>query len=492
MANVMGLARRAGWNVIDQVMSALSNMLLMVFVARALDKTAFGAFAMAFVAYGVAVAVSKAMVGQPLQMRHSADSPEAFRRAVRTSQGTAAWLGLVGSVICVAVWAFVPGPVGAAFLALAPCLPALTMQDSCRMAFFAAGRADRAALIDFVRMVLQFALLFGAIALGWTSVGILTLTWGIAGLVSAAVGLALLKSPPSLFGAGEWLGEQKDITGYLLAEYILGLGAAQFGTLLIAPLSSPADVGAMRAVQTLLGPLNILGTAALAFAVPELSRRAHMRAPSRIKAMILASGVMTAVSSGYVIVLLLLPDGVGRALFTDSWAGAQPVLLPMGINAIAASAGIGAAVTLYGMGLAQKTFKLNVLRAPLLLGLMCLGAVQYGAVGAGWALATVELLFLPFWAVTAVRASRRHDRDRDAARTAGASADPDATSAATVTTRAATSDGEDAEASVRGADATEDVAPGQPASHAPVDDGGRHTSADVATEPETMLRERRP
>ena len=82
MANVMGLARRAGWNVIDQVMSALSNMLLMVFVARALDKTAFGAFAMAFVAYGVAVALSKAMVGQPLQMRHSADSPEAFRRAV--------------------------------------------------------------------------------------------------------------------------------------------------------------------------------------------------------------------------------------------------------------------------------------------------------------------------------------------------------------------------------------------------------------------------
>lgn len=415
MANVMGLARRAGWNVVDQVMSALSNMLLMVFVAQALDDAAgFGAFSMAFVAYGVAVAVSKAIVGQPLQMRHSADPPETFRRAVRTSQGAAAWLGLLGAAICVGVWALVPGPIGAAFLALAPCLPALTMQDSCRMAFFACGRADRAALIDFVRMVLQFGLLFGAIGLGWTSVGVLTLTWGIAGLVSATVGLALLAAPPSLFGAGDWMREQKDITGYLMAEYVLGLGAAQFGTLLIAPLSSAADVGAMRAVQTLLGPLNILGTAALAFAVPELSRRAHMRAPGRIKAMILASGVMTLIAASYVGVLLLLPDPVGHWLFRDSWSGAQPVLVPMGVNSVAASAGIGAAVTLYGMGLAQKTFKLNVLRAPLLLGLMCLGAVEYGAVGAGWALATVELLFLPFWAVTAVRASHRHDRDRDA------------------------------------------------------------------------------
>ncbi|GAB48992.1 hypothetical protein, partial [Mobilicoccus pelagius] len=416
MANVMGLVRRAGWNVVDQMMSALSNMLLMVFVARALnDAAGFGAFSMAFVAYGVAVAVSKAMVGQPLQMRHSADSPESFRRAVRTSQGTAAWIGVVGAIVSVGVWLFVGGPVGAAFLALAPCLPALTMQDSCRMAFFAAGRADRAALIDFVRMVLQFGLLFGAIALGWTSVGVLTLTWGIAGLVSAALGLALLAAPPSLLGAGEWLAEQKDITGYLLAEYVLGLGAAQFGILLIAPLSSPADVGALRAVQTLLGPLNILGTAALAFAVPELSRRADMRAPGRLKAMVFASAAMTIAASAYVGVLLLLPDPVGEWLFRDSWRGAQPVLVPMGVNSIASCAGVGAAVTLYGMGLARKTFHLNILRAPLLLGLMCLGAVRFGAVGAGWALATVELLFLPFWAVAAVRACFRHDRERDEA-----------------------------------------------------------------------------
>ncbi|GMA42211.1 hypothetical protein GCM10025883_42560 [Mobilicoccus caccae] len=423
MVNAMSLARRAGWNVIDQVMSALSNMLLMVFVAQALnDASGFGAFSMAFVVYGVAVAVAKAMVGQPLQMRHSADSPDAFRSAVRTSQGTAAWIGVVGGLICVAVAAYVGGPVGAAFFALAPCLPALVLQDSCRMAFFAAGRAEHAALIDFIRMVLQFGLLFGAIALGWTSVGVLTLTWGIAGLVSAAVGLYLLRAAPGLLSSGAWIREQKDITGYLIAEYILGLGAAQFGILMIAPLASAADVGAIRAVQTLLGPLNVLGTAALAFAVPELSRRAQMRAPARIKAMLAVSAAMGLVSSAYVVTLILLPDPVGQWLFRDSWQGAAPVLLPMGLNSIASSLGLGAAVTLYGMGLARKTFHLNILRAPVLLGLMAVGTIQMGAVGAALALAVVEALFLPFWLVTAIRSSRRHDRERDEA--AHPAADP--------------------------------------------------------------------
>lgn len=417
MASVAGLAKRAGWNVIDQVMSALSNMLLMVFVARALDDaTGFGAFSLAFVVYGVAVSVAKAFVGQPLQMRHSADTPEAFRAAVRASQSTALWLGVLGGVASAAFALFMglDDPVGAAFIALAPCLPALVMQDSLRMAFFAEGRADRAALIDFVRMVLQFGLLFAAIALGWTGVGLLTLTWGVAAIISTAVGLWVLRTTPGLFAAGTWMHEQKDLTGYLVIEYLLGLGSAQFGVLMIAPLASTADVGAMRAVQTLLGPLNILGTAALAFAVPEISRRAHMRAPARIKALIAVSGVMTAAAALYVTTLLLLPDAVGEALFRSSWQGAAPVLLPMGLNSIFSCMGVGSAVTLYGMGLARKTAKLNTLRAPVLLGLMALGTIWFGAVGAGWALAAVELLFFPFWLVTAIRAAHERDRDADA------------------------------------------------------------------------------
>lgn len=416
MARGLGaLAKRAGWNVIDQGMSAVANMLLMVVVARAVnDASAFGAFSIAFVVYGVGISVAKAMVGQPLQMKYSDTSGEEFRQAVRNSQGTAAGVGILGGIVCAGVGFVIGGPVGAALIALAPCLPALLMQDSCRMAFFANGRAEYAALIDFVRMVLQFAFLFAAIYAGYHDVGILTLTWGLAGAISAAVGLYLLRAAPRMRGAVVWVREQRELNGYLLAEYLLGLGAAQFGILLVAPLASEADVGALRAAQTVLGPLNILGTAAFAFAIPELARRSHLGFRARIQAMVAVSAVMGTIAGLWVVLLLLLPDAVGEQLFRASWSGAQEVLLPMGLNSIASALGVGAAVSLYGMALAQKTFRLNMFRAPLLLGLMVWGTLQAGATGAAWALATVETLFLPFWVYTAVRSSREHARKRAA------------------------------------------------------------------------------
>ncbi|WP_168583014.1 MATE family efflux transporter [Gephyromycinifex aptenodytis] len=410
------LAKRASWNVIDQGMSALANMLLMVVVARAVnDEGAFGAFAIAFVVYGVGVAVAKAMVGQPLQMKYSDTTGEDFRRAVRNSQGTAALIGILGGLTSAGAGLAIGGSVGAALIALAPCLPALLMQDSCRMAFFANGRADYAALIDFVRMVLQFAFLFLAIFAGYQNVGILTLTWGVAGAISAGVGLYLLRAAPRMRGAMVWVREQRELNGYLMAEYLLGLGAAQFGILLVAPLASEADVGALRAAQTVLGPLNILGTAAFAFAIPELARRSHLGFKARMQAMVAVSGFMGIISTVWVVGLLLLPDAVGDALFRASWRGAQEVLLPMGLNSIASCLGVGAAVSLYGMALANKTFRLNMFRAPILLGLMVWGTLEAGATGAAWALACVETLFLPFWAITAVRSSREH-AERMAAR----------------------------------------------------------------------------
>lgn len=404
-----GLAKRASWNVIDQGMSALANMLLMVVVARAVnDESAFGAFAIAFVVYGVGVAVAKALVGQPLQMKYSDTTGEEFRRAVRNSQGTAAWIGILGGIVCLGVGFGIGGSVGEALIALAPCLPALLMQDSCRMAFFANGRAEYAALIDFVRMVLQFAFLFLAIYGGFHNVGVLTLTWGVAGAISAGVGLYLLRAAPRMRGAVVWVREQRELNGYLMAEYLLGLGAAQFGILLVAPLASEADVGALRAAQTVLGPLNILGTAALAFAIPELSRRTNLSFKARMQALVAISGFMGTVATLWVVGLLLLPDAVGDELFRASWRGAQEVLLPMGLNSIASCLGVGAAVSLYGMALANKTFRLNMYRAPLLLGLMVWGTLEAGATGAAWALAAVETMFLPFWAITAVRSSRDH------------------------------------------------------------------------------------
>ena len=65
------LLRNASWNLVDQALSALSNIVLSVAVARSVTAAGFGAFSVAFVIFGVLIAVTKSLVGQPLQMRFS-------------------------------------------------------------------------------------------------------------------------------------------------------------------------------------------------------------------------------------------------------------------------------------------------------------------------------------------------------------------------------------------------------------------------------------
>ncbi len=408
MASFAGLAKRAGWNLVDQAMSALANMALMIVVARQVNRDDFGAFAVGFLVYGVAVAVGRALVGQPLQILHSADAMPAFRRAVAKGQGVTMQVGLGAGVLCALVAWPIGGAMGDVLLAVAVCLPLLMAQDTLRMAFFAHGRAEHAALIDFIKVVVQFGLLFALLGMGITSVGWLTLSWGVAAVISALAGMAVLRSRPQLRGSWAWVGRQRKLTKYLLAEYTLGLGAAQLGGMLVPVLGTARDAGAIRGSETMLGPLNVLWTASLAFAVPEISRRRHLVARQRVRVMSAISAVMTFIACTYVALLLLLPDEVGEQLFGDSWAGAHSVLLPMGVLAVASALGSGPGAMMVGMGLAKKTFRLNLVKAPILLGLLVPGTLAFGATGAAWAMAISEAVLLPFWSYTAWRGAHGH------------------------------------------------------------------------------------
>ncbi|WP_226345904.1 hypothetical protein [Agilicoccus flavus] len=425
MASLTGLARRAGWNIVDQALSALGNMLLMVVVARSVDAVAFGAFAVGFLVYSISVAVGRSFVGQPLQIRHSDETPEAFRESTRDAQATTVALGVAGGVISAGVGAALGGGLGGTLIAVAACLPFLMLQDTLRMAFITNKTPQYAAVIDAVKVVAQFALLYVFLSAGWNEVGLLTLSWGIAAILSAGAGMVLLKALPRFTGIGRWWRRQRDLSTFLLAEYTLGLGAAQLGSLLVPILGTQRDAGAIRGGETLLGPLNVLGTALLGFAVPEVSRSKGAAPGHRIKAMLAMSGGMALVAVTYSTVLILLPDEIGVELFGDSWAGAQSVLLPMGLNAVASALALGPGAMLIGMGLARKTFRLNLVKAPILLGVLVPATLEAGAVGAAWAIFLSEAVMLPFWAVTAWRAAHGRYRHLVADQDAGPERTPE-------------------------------------------------------------------
>jgi len=72
-------------------------------------------------------------------------------------------------------------------------------------------------------------------------------------------------------------------------------------------------------------------------------------------------------------------------------------LVAMCVLSLSAAIATGPVAILYGMGLSQITFRVNLIRAPLLAGLMLVGIPLWGAPGAAWALAITETLLLPLW-----------------------------------------------------------------------------------------------
>jgi O-antigen/teichoic acid export membrane protein len=401
------LLRVVSWNVVDQALSALSNLGLSIAVARTTSASGFGAFAVAFLVFGICLAVTKSAVGQPLQMRLSGATTVERRRGFSAALGAATVLGGgFGFVVSLAGLA-VGGEVGSALLALALVFPGLILQDSCRMAAFTLGRPQLAALMDAVWAAVQFGLLAILIRNGQHEVGGLIVAWGAAGLVSALLGAALLRTRPVLSRTSAWLRDHRDLIRYLLPEYFLGLGATQFGMLLVGAIASATAVGSLRAAQVLLGPLGIVGLAVFQFAVPEVARQTPASARWLTTLAAGLSGGLGLLTIGYVALMLLLPDAVGVALFGSSWAGAAAVLLAMGLSSVSSSLANGPAGVLYGLGQARATFRINLAKGPVLLLALLASTWAAGAVGAAWALAAVEAVVLPAWILTLRRTLSR-------------------------------------------------------------------------------------
>lgn len=407
MLRARRLLSRIGGNLFDQALAALSNVVLSIVVARSLDASGFGSFSIAYLVYGMAFAAMKSVVGQPLQIRFSSAAPAELNRRTGEGAGTTVTISLAAAAACGVVGLLIGGTTGTALLLLALWLPFLLVQDYCRMAFFAAGRPWSAALIDGIWAVAQFSLFAVLIANGRTGLDWLMGAWGIGAAISAVAGLLLLKVRPRPGATFTWLREQRTLSQYLLAEYILGLGAVQVGILLVGFIAHESAVGALRAAQVLLGPLGILGTAAFQFAVPEVARRVDLSARKLQGFGAMVSGALLAAHLVYVIGLLLIPPQWGTELFGDSWQGAAMVLLPMAVSACFSCLANGPAGVLYGMGRARETFRINLFKGPLIVVLLLGATWLWGVVGSAWAFAAIEAIILPFWVVTLWRASRK-------------------------------------------------------------------------------------
>lgn len=394
---VARLAPRASWNIADQVLSSLATFAVTIIAARALSAEDFGHFAVALTLYLFLLGVSQALANQVYLMRFPAEADATALQAARAAGGLALVFGVACAVVVAPVAWFVAGPSGLAVATIAAMFPLLFVQEAWRAVLVARGRPRSATGNDALRAGLQIGALVAVVGAGLATPTTLILAWGLAGWVAAAFGVRQVGGLPSVRAGIAFLRRHADISKFLVAEWLMVLGAAQLGLLAVAWLGSPADVGALRGAQTLLGPINVLGLGAFAFLLTELVRRPGLSLPTRRR---VAAGVgltMALVTLGWAAVLLLLPQAAGTALLGDTWFGTVLILLPMAIYVAGASANTGTLAILRSVGDARSTFVVNSILGPVLLLAVIGGELLGGVTGAAWGFAVATTLTLPLW-----------------------------------------------------------------------------------------------
>lgn len=387
------LARRAGWNTTDQVISSLSNFALGVLVARQVSAGEYGAFALSFALYGYVVAVSRLLVSQPLAVRFSGASTEDFTAAARESVGAAMVAALLPGAVIALVGVLLGGTVGPTLLLTAVLLPGLLLQDAWRTVFFAWGRPRSAAVNDAIWGVGQIGLVFLMTAAGWRSALAYLLAWGLGGCVAAALGALQAGFLPAPHRAWRWLTAHWDLTRYFVSELVAINGSTQLMLSTVAAIGGLPVIGALRGAQVLAGPVQILSMSGLAFGVPELARRPWLLTGRRlVRSALGISGVVVVLAAIWGGLLLLLPAGVGRALLGDTWTGVDGILVPTVVGLLAAVSALGATCGIHASASPRVLFRLQLVAAPAYLVGGVVGVLVGGLLGAAVGIALAHMV----------------------------------------------------------------------------------------------------
>lgn len=403
------VTRRVGWGIADQAASSLSNFVVLVVAAGVVGRASFGALAIAFAATAMIVGVSRAVAGEPLSIRFATAPVHERRDAARGALGAAVLVGVAGGTVVGASGVAAGGRLGDALLPLAVVLPGLVLQDACRFVLVADARPAAAFLSDTVWLVIQ-ALALGAVAaLGGLSLTTVILVWGAAAYVAAGVALAHGRVTPRVGAARGWLREQRDLWPRFTAELLALTGSWQVALLGLGAIAGLDAVGALRAAQVLVGPLNVAFLAVPLVMVPESSRLWRRGRGSPLRHAAVIGGVLAGLAIAWGAVAVALPADLGRSLLGASWPGARDLLVPVAMVMAAVGVTLGALTGLRVLAAARESLHARIVTAVVVVGAILVGGVVGGATGAAWGWVAAAATGAWVWWSALQRAWRRHE-----------------------------------------------------------------------------------
>lgn len=369
------------YSLFSQLANSLGNVMLTFVVARHASQAGYGAWALGYAAFMMAIAVARAVAGTPLLLhRHASD--DEIRAQGGGSVGIATIVGVVGSLALL----------GAALLAtsarsglwpFALVLPILLAQDAVRYVAFTRQRPTHAALMDSSWLLLQacaFVLLELTQQADATSI---TIAWGLCAAPSLLwqVVRGRLHIRPSAVVIF-WQSARANALK-LLADAAVATGVAQALPVVVAVAAGLAAAGALRGGLTLIGLVNIL-VAGLTPMATLAARHEHDTMGSTRRFLIRWTMLLGLASLAFGGLIFLIPDHLGRQLLGVSWLAASALLLPLVLQSMVRGPYTGVPIALRATDRVGDALRLRLWTTIPSLAFPWGGALIAGANGAAW------------------------------------------------------------------------------------------------------------
>jgi O-antigen/teichoic acid export membrane protein len=387
--------RRLSIVTIDQIVSSVSNIGALIWVAHALEPGDFGRFGLIVMVYTVAVVTSRSLISTTAVVH-----PEEADNHVRRILASAMMTGLVGGALCgvaglllsVGNSTFV-GPL----LALAIPLPLMVVQDVGRYLAIARREPGRALVLDSLWVVLMVGTFVALAVLDGSTLTWLVLAWAGAGGIAGLWVFAQHGAPAR--GGFEWLREHWGFSWRSLVSGVTSSGIVLLMSALMALFSSVLAVAAFRAATLLSAPSTAIQLAVSTSAAADIARESEHAVWHHVRRAItitLGVGVLN------LIILVFLPDWVGQAFLGETWFVVEPLMLPVALKVLLMAGQSGLRAALIGQRRITTTMVTDIVTMVLILICMVAGAAIADVEGAMWAMVPAMVLSTACWWIAMV------------------------------------------------------------------------------------------
>jgi O-antigen/teichoic acid export membrane protein len=397
---------------VDQAVAGGSNVLIAVIAARLLEPALFGLFGIVFLLYMVAQGVSRALVNDPLLI-HPDEAEDRKAEVI----GTSCLLGLgIGAAVALIGAAVSPidASLGGAIVVLGACLPLLALQDLGRYLGFATQRPASALELDVTWLLLLIVAVIPLFASGTHSLPWLIAAWGGSGAVAGLLIFVQHRDHGVRLGLS-WLRYTWSFSWRYLISYVSTQSGALGAASSVGAIAGARALGGLQGALLLVRPFMTFQIAITAASIGHVTRSLEAGGAIVRRYIGRVSALATAAAAVNLIVIVLLPDGIGRAVLGDSWKVAEPLLLATGVQILFLGLLTGPRAGLLGMRAIRKVMAIDIVTTGLVFAASIVGAEINGALGAIWAVTIVQAAMTAVIWTTFLKESPQGDADASVA-----------------------------------------------------------------------------